>query len=324
MDDTTYRSLDAVARSLGQPLSVREVVEAVRRRGAPAYYANSYNALRAAESRGTLRTAKVGRSLAFMLDLAGPGTVDELAEVEILRKRAALAGARDAPAFTADLERTLRWLPVDFACAGDLLRGLRLRRVALLAATRGSAGEDVRRPVLATARKAGFALDLLVLPSDRIPQMLSGAEGHPVPELLRDATAFHLPQGYWGRLADAASGGTRLAFQSPTDPAAVPRAELTYNLARHGAPLLGAGSGGRDLCAEYTIASALAHKEARIRGAGALLLSQGGYDPAVLAFVASRGGVEKALRRAVRAHGTSKNAKALVSLFGVNGTKGGS
>jgi hypothetical protein len=296
VDETTYRALDAVARALGRPLSAREVVDAVRRSGKPAYYANTYSALRSAETRGTLRRMKVGRSLAFSLDLEHPGTVDDLVELEVHRKRSALAGSRDGAAFLAALERTLRGAPVDFACAGDLHRGLRLRRLPILVATRGAA--DVRGNVEAIASRTGITVDLLAMPWERTVPPLGRAEAHPVPELLGGATAFFQPQAFWGRMADASAGGSRLTFQTPTDPRLVPTETLSYNLARHGAPLLGAGAGGRDLCVEYTVAAALGHKEARLRAAGAALLKERRLDPSVLAFASARWGLEAAVRRA--------------------------
>ena len=131
VDETTYRTLTALSRNIGRPLSITGLVHEIRRLHKSAYYANIYHAVRGLMRDGVLESSRIGRSSAVSLNLTAYPVTDLLAETEIRQKRAILASDPAARGAFTDLEGAFRRHGVEFACATQIQRNLRLRRLEL-------------------------------------------------------------------------------------------------------------------------------------------------------------------------------------------------
>ena len=157
MDETAYRILDTLARTLGQPFSIQGLAGKVRKFHGTAYYSNVYGAVRALHRAGALTLSPLGKASTVALDFASYRLIDFLTELEIRRKREVMGTAKRAEATFAALEACLRPLHVEFALCAEPARNLRLNRLEMLVMAKRmySASfmcEPLKRPGFCTLR----------------------------------------------------------------------------------------------------------------------------------------------------------------------------
>lgn len=299
MNETTFRILDVLARRLGHPLSIRELVAVVRDLHGTAHYANVYRALRPLRGEGVVLAQPAGRSSQISLDLRSTRTVDLLAETELERKRRLLAQRPEAGRLMEALSDAFGDLEtVGSVSLVDPERGLRLNRVELLVTWVGGRPEgDVRAPILEAGQRVGrvslVRIDTLALEREEFLALLGAEEANPVRDAMARGMAVLGPQALWLLIRALARRGIQVRWEGgPVDPADVPEAELVSNLARFGYQELGTRvEPARTLCLEYVVVALLLGSDPRRRGGAAVLLAKNRFHPHLLAYLAIKHGV---------------------------------
>jgi len=321
VDETTYRTLIALSRNIGRGLSIAELVEEIRRLHKSAYYANTYHAVHNLMREGVLEVSRLGRSSAVSLNLTAYPVVDLLAESEIRQKRAILTSDPAARRAIEGLEEVLRRGGVEFACAIQIQKNFRLRRLELLLVTRKPNDHALSDAIASVATRENLRIDWLGLSHGEFIEYLSSARPHPIPEMLSESIAFFLPQLFWSALFEAATQGRRVRFWTPTDLRKLPRNDLTFNLGRLGYGLLGGSTAGRTLSVEETIIGALLARESRLRAGSVVLIAKNRFSPRLAAFLARKYAVDRPLMEALQSTKRSEQAEALRALLRRSGAR---
>ena len=287
MDRTTLRILDALARSLGRPPSIRALTAAVRRRSGTAYYANVYRKVQELARDDLVALEKAGAASLASLNLDNRRLIDLLAELELRNTQAFLQG-RPAWGF---LLRELEQLGFASLCLSRPEQNARLNRAEVLGLGDGRPWPELQR----LAEKHDLRLDCLLLSEREFRSLLAGREANPAKDLLIDKIAFFSPQAFWLALSSAA---VRIP-ERETDPAKLPERDLLFNLARFGYRELGPRlQPAAPVCLEYLVTALLLRGDARRVRAIPSLLAANPANLAVLRFLAQKHGVAAALARA--------------------------
>jgi len=321
VDETTYRTLTALSRNIGRPLSITGLVHEIRRLHKSAYYANIYHAVRGLMRDGVLESSRIGRSSAVSLNLTAYPVTDLLAETEIRQKRAILASDPAARGAFTDLEGAFRRHGVEFACATQIQRNLRLRRLELLLVVGNPDDAGLADSIASVATRENLRIDWLGLTLGEFLDYVSSARPHPIPEMLGESNAFFLPQLFWGALSDAALQGRRVTFWTPTDLRKLGRSDLLFNLGHFGHGLFGGSTSGKTLCVEAAIIAALLAKERRLRAGSAVLMAKNRFSPRLLAFLAAKYAAEGRLAATVQAMKGSEQSEVLRAFLRRSGAR---
>lgn len=314
MDEMTHRILGALTRNLGRPMSIQDLTASIRRHGETAYYANAYRAVQSLRAQELLNLERLGRTYAVSLNFGSYRLVDLLTEMELRRKGAILERMpRAEPPFAA-LERLFRELPVEFAWLVAAEKNLRLNRLEVLVCVAKGGEDRVSTALAEPSRKLNIRIDALAITTSEFLSFLTRAEHNPIQEMVADGIALFGPQSFWATIAAAEAEGRHARAAQPVDPVRLSRADLMYNLARFGFPLLGGATRGKAVCIELTVTAALIRREARLHAGAAVVLSKAAFHPRVLAFLSTKHGTDRALRALLTHRATSPRIKDLRDL----------
>lgn len=296
MDDTTFRVLDTLSRSLGRTFSINELTKEMVEEHGTAYYANIYGKLHAMSEEDLIKLTKVGRASVVALNFDSYALIDLLAEVELRRKRSLLRDRTELQALFADAEIHCR----DLASSMIAVRpesNIKLNRAELLLLLHGS-GEDIdarkgAMGVVTVVQKLqgthSLKIDSLALSRGEFSHLLRSEERNPLKEMLSDKIAFFSPQAFWMEVRDVQEGG-RVAFErEETNPAKIAEQDITYNLARFGYREFGPEvRQERKICVEYIVTSILLGGDMRRVEAVPVILAKSKFNHGILAFLAQK------------------------------------
>lgn len=275
MEVMQYRILDALARSLGESLSIRGLAARITKYHGTGAYPNVYREVQAMRDRGWLRIDEAGRS--HTVHLAFPACRDLMAQRELRRLQAFLDAQPRQAGFIEDLHAVL----LAEAAAGLLVdpeRGAKANRSTLLALT--DRPLDLLEALQGVAGHRQVAIDAAPMTSDELRDLASMDAWSPIPDWIRGGIAFHHPQATWHALGDVK------AWPHPGDAPGLD--DALASLRGHGFRELGAPTSKRRVCVEEAAAQLIATREARRLAAAAVILAKNRFSPGLLHALASR------------------------------------
>jgi len=325
MDETTFKIVDGLSRSLGMQLSIRELTKQISKIHGSAYYANVYNRLRSLSEEGIVSLTKAGKSSLVSLNFGNYLILDLLAEMELTKKHELLKKREGLRPLLGGIEEACRNLYlISSVCLIDPERNMSLNRAELLVLfqkpieeSRNDA-EAIRKTILNLQAMYNIRVDYLMLDKGEFLQLLSSEEANPLTEMLANKLAFFSPQSFWALIRGASEKGFRIKFaRESTDPARLSEQELACNLARYGYKEFGAEAGqGKDVCIEYVVTSLLMRRNARRSEAIPVILvkNQPNYD--LLIFLSQKYGTSGKLLGLLKALDKVRSTKAVKRAIG--------
>ncbi len=296
------RLLHVLARNFGRPRTVQDLTDETKRLHGSAHYANTYRELRRMRAAGLLRWETHGQGALIQLEPDTPLLLDYLVQLEAWKRLwifgdrpdAAPKAERVAAALQSDVGlETAWWL--------EARRSIRLNRLPLLLAYRADPGIPAQG-LRGVAARTDARLDVLPMASRALADALASPVVHPLRPWLADAIALCGAEAHWRRWLEAARHGSSPWLSGQATPTT--HAETTASLAHYGyeefgstAPLL------PPLRLEALVVAVLRGASARRRAAVPRLLATNDFDPALLAFLAHREGLEKELGRIAQGRG---------------------
>ncbi len=294
MDETTFRILDTLARSLGRLLSINELTRKMQQLHGTAYYANTYRKLQDMSKHGIITLIKAGKSSLVSLNFENYLTIDILTEMEIERKLRLLEKRPDALSTLSDIDRQFRNLR--FIKSVSMInpeKNLKLNRVELLIIfDHVDIGEapKISAAIQAIRRIRNIKIDCLTLASGEFLNILKSEEKNPLQEMLTDEMTIFHPEDLWHEIRDAYEQGIRIkTTEKETNPAKIPEQDLTYNLSRFGYREIGAEpKRGDNICIEYVVTAILMKNDARRITAIPLILAKNKTNYNLLTFLSQK------------------------------------
>lgn len=298
LGETAQRTLDVLARHVGDGLSIRELAREAARLHGKGFYANTYREVRRMEGAGLLRVPRTGRESSVRLEPENPRLSGHLAQLELWRRNQILGRRPDAARALHAIQASLLDEPgLDAALLLEAARGVRLNRLDVLLLHHGARPEGARTREV--AQHLGFASDLLILPSSVYVDMLAASAETPLRSLAQEGVAILGGERYWLRILESLRRGRQIRLHDA--PLERDEATIAANLSRYGYSEFGSRSEpARELAVEGLVIHILEQRNARRRRVLGDLLAKNPFEPDFLSFLARRSGLESRLAAAVR------------------------
>lgn len=299
-DRPLHRALDASARTIGAPMSIKGLTDMAREIYGRAHYSSMNETVHKLLHLGLLRELPTAQR-PITLNFDSPELPDYLAETELRRKHRLL---REYPALIhawRSAEEASENPLIDAACLIEPERNAKLNRIELLTLSSSEASsawlQTQQERLGGIARHFSLRVDGLHLTWDEFLHYVSSSEINPVRPMLDNKLVLKSPGGFWRRLARELNSGWRVSPpQSPLSPRRLSTPTLWYNLNRLGYREFGPQYLNEDaVCAESIVSALLGHDEPRWHAASAVILAKNQANPRVLAFLSEKHGQGGAL-----------------------------
>jgi len=320
MDQTTFRIVDGLSRSLGIQLSINELTKEIARLHGRAYYANVYNKLRRLNNEGTVKLTRAGKSSLVSLNFGSYLTMDLLTEMELTRKHDLLKRRESMRLLLAGIEEELKdFYLVNSLCLINPEGNISLNRAELLILLQKAAEESksdaeaIRKSLKNLQALHNLRIDVVILGKDEFLELLRAEERNPLKEMLSNKIAFYAPQSFWLVIKDGHARGSRISFEREAiNPRKMAERTLAYNLARFGYREMGTKiEREENICIELVATSLLTGKDARRIGAIPLILAKNQANYNLLVFLSQKYNVSGRLLGILKALNRIKPEKQL-------------
>ena len=301
MDETTFKTLNALSVRFGRPTSINGLVGMIREMHESAYYKNIYEKVRELEKQGVIKVEKIGRNSEISLDFGSYAARDMLMEMEIRKKQEALEGSRNLQNILPEIEDAFRKFgTISSASMISPGKTIPLNRIELLITFRETPGTEglVQEEMLHICGeikelhdKRNMSIDTLLLKESEFKNLLKADEYNPLGEMVAGQIAFLYPQNFWA-LAGEAAKGLRLHKQE-LSLARIPEQDLAYNMERFGYREMGTEiREGDKICLECISTAALLGGNARRAEAVPVMLAKNRPNYRLLIFLSRKYNVE--------------------------------
>ncbi len=283
MDLTGFRILDALAREPGREESISGLVQRIRELGYKGYYKNVYDKVQWMGKEGLLKVRKVGRVSLISLKLNSFRTRDELAIMEIERKKGLMDKYPEEEEFIRAIEEADGNLnSIAFMRAE---RNIKLNAAEILYLLNSEKGvEHLLEEVKKLAARYNRVIYPLILTEEEFQGLLESEEHNQVKELLGDKVVMVNSTGFWKLVGQGKIPGVGEII----NPEGIEKAQLYYNLGRFGYAAFTKEFPGKSarFNIETIILACLMAEEARLREAIPVLLSKNRINYRLLLFLA--------------------------------------
>lgn len=317
MDETTYRILDVLSRSLGRPASIHELTRKIEEMYGGAYYANIHEKIHDLTQDNIMTLSKSGRSSIISLYFENYLLIDLLAEMELMRKQYFLREKQEMQMLMMEIDTSL--YNVSFIKSISLMnpeRNAKLNKAEIMFHMKYPNKKEMEKTkieintIMASLQRIhNIRINHLILDDEMFLDLLKSNESNTVKEMLHCKIATLHPQGFWMSIRGEILRGTMIiAEENEIHPAKITEDDLVFNLARFGYIEFGPKiKQGKPICIEYIISAIMFHNDARRMDAIPIILAKNkktSYD--LLLFLARRYnfegkifGILKALRNLV-------------------------
>lgn len=317
MDEATYRILDILSRSIGNPLSINELTGKIENTYGGAYYANINEKIHDLAKDGVIVLAKAGRSSLVSVNFNNYLITDLLAEMELRRKQFFLQGRQEMQMLMMEIDTYLHsFLLIKSISLMNPERNTKLNKIELLIHLRRTERDKVEESkigihiILDNLQKIhNIRIDYVILEDKMFLNLLKSDEINPAREMLSNKIVILNPQDFWLEIKKAGEGIKMIPAENETNPAKISEDDIVFNLARFGYTEFGPTvKQGRFICIEYVITAIMFQNNARKIDAIPVILAKNSdktnYD--LLLFLARKYGfggkilgILKALRNLV-------------------------
>jgi hypothetical protein len=302
MDTSTFRILDTLSSSIGDPISINQLTERIKKSQGTAYYANIYQKLQDLKNQDLLTLDQIGRSSNIKLNFQNYLLIDALAEMELKKKRNFLA--KKANLLPLLIEMNTAFNDADFIrtiYATFLEKNLKLNRLELLFLISQTPNHhkqtiEIYEETQRLQNKHNVKIDSLILSKHDFQQFITQDEINPVRESLGEKIILSGPQAFYGQIKDIAKNTEIKILREETKPLKISTTDLTYNLNRFGYQEFGRPiTQGRNISIEYIVTTLLLQDDARLQEAAPVILAKNTFNSSVLAFLGKKFDTESRL-----------------------------
>jgi hypothetical protein len=295
MDTSTFRILDTLSSSIGDPLSINQLTERIRKTHGTAYYANIYQKLQDLKDQDLLTLDPIGRSSSIKLNFRNYLLIDALAEMELRKKRNFLERKRNLLPLLIEMNTAFN--DADFIktiAATFPEKNLKLNRIELLFLIAQTPNHHKRtieicEEMQRLQNKHNIKTDSLILNKHDFQQFITTDEINPARESLGEKIILSGPQAFYGQIKDIAENTEIKVLREETKPLKIPNADLTYNLNRFGYQEFGRPmTQGRNISIEYVVTTLLLQDDTRLQEAAPVILAKNTFNSNVLAFLSKK------------------------------------
>jgi len=283
MDSTTYRALYALSRMLDRGQSISELVRSIRELEYTAYYKNIYDKCQKLKEAGIIKIEKTGMTSLLYLKLTNPGTIDELASMELMRKKGFLEKNKGEEQLLRDLES---------------IQDINLRATAIIRPEKNAklntaeilfiidsdlASEGLCRRIKEISKKHNKKFYPLILTDEEFKAMLQSEGYTQAKEMLKDKIVLENQSGFWRMVAQAPPTSP----SEEIEPRKINEQGLYRNLERFGYTALTTKSSEKtsDLNIETTTMGCLLKDDARLTEAAAVLIGKNDINLRLLLYL---------------------------------------
>jgi len=283
MDSTTYRVLYALSRRLDRGQSISELVRSIKELGYTAYYKNIYDKCQKLKEEGTIKIEKTGMTSLLYLELTHPRTIDELASMELMRKKEFLEKDNGEEQMLRDIE-SIRDINLKATAIIRPEKNAKLNTAEILFIIDSDlASEGLCRGIREISKKHNKKFYPLILTGGEFKTMLQSEGYNQAKEMLKDKIVMENQSGFWRIVAQA----------PPTSPAEeieprkISEQELYWNLERFGYTSLTTKplEKSADLNIETTIIGCLLKDDGRLKEAAAVLIGKNDINIRLLLYL---------------------------------------
>ncbi|MFH0862376.1 MAG: hypothetical protein V1875_05025 [Candidatus Altiarchaeota archaeon] len=283
MDSTTYRVLYALSRRLDRGQSISELVRRIRELGYTAYYKNIYDKCQKLKDEGIIKIEKTGMTSLLYLRLTNPGTIDELASMELRGKKEFLEKNKGEEQLLRDIE-SIRDINLKATAIIRPEKNAKLNTAEILFLIDSDlAAEGLCRRIQEISKKNNLKVYSLILTEEEFKTMLQSEGYNQAKEILTDKVVLENQSGFW-----------RIVSQTPPtspaeeiEPRKISEQELYWNLERFGYTAFTKISSEKtaDLNIETTIMACLLKDDARLTEAAAVLIGKNKINIRLLLYL---------------------------------------
>jgi len=295
LDTSTFRILDTLSSSIGDPLSINQLTQRIKKSHGTAYYANIYQKLQDLKNQDLLTLDQIGKSSNIKLNFRNYLLIDALAEMELKKKRNLLQNKRNLLPLLTEMNNALN--DADFIraiAAAFPEKNLKLNRIELLFLISLTPNYhkqtiEICKETQRLQNKHNLKIDSLILNKHQFRQFITKDEVNPVREFLSEKIILSGPQAFWSQTKDIIENTEVRILREETNPLKIPNAELTYNLNRFGYQEFGRPiTLGRNISIEYIVTNLLLQEDARLQEAAPVILAKNSFNSNVLAFLSKK------------------------------------
>jgi hypothetical protein len=280
MDSTTFRALYALSTRIDSGQSISELVRRIKELGYTAYYKNIYDKCQKLKEANIVKIEKAGMTSLVSLKLTNPLTIDELATMEMMRKKEFFEKADSQ--LMRDIE-SMRFSSIkSTALIGpETNRKLNTSEIFFLLDSDQEA-ESIYKSIREISKKYNKTIYPLLLTEQEFRAQLEAQWYNPVKEILRDKFVLENPSAFWRTISDA-----KVSELADVDLRKINSGELNQNLERFGylAFTITHSEKTQDLSVETTIIACLLKDDARLTEAAAVLIAKNRINSRLLLYL---------------------------------------
>jgi hypothetical protein len=289
LDELTFRIADILSSNLGEPFSINQLNERIKKKYGIAHYANTHAKLRKLAQEGKINLISIGKSSAVKLNFQNYLLADFLAELEIKKKTQFLESRLDLIALLEEMGRIKDKFSIKSISFIDAAKNIKLNRMELLILLgehSSSKTIDLYKETRKLQEKYNLRLDSAILDEQSFSSLLKSNEINPLREALTKEIAIFCPQEFWTKIRAIMEEKEIKVIQSETQPANIPESDMVYNLNRYGYKEFGSiMEQGRLFCIEYIATAVLLQSSARRVKALPAILAENNFNSNMLAFL---------------------------------------
>ncbi len=272
MKENTYKILDMLAREIGNPMSINELKNRIRKFHGNADYKNIHTSIHEMERSRIITTEKIGKSTIAELNFENYLLIDLLSEMELVKKIRFLEDYSEYQLPIQELNSIFKELFfIKSVLLIDPKRNAKLNRMELvwIHVAHPSVEADKEMVVIQDfihklQQAHNIKIDYLVLSDKKFIELLKMEEANTAKEMLSNKIILFDPQTFWMEIKETLSKGIRIKIEEQeTHPAKIREIDLAFNLARFGYKEMGTRifPDAKSIGIEYIVISILLKKD---------------------------------------------------------------
>lgn len=307
MDTLTLRILETLSTNIGDPASINQLTERIKKERGTAYYANIYEKLQDLKKQGSVTLDPIGKSSSVKLNFKNYLLVDILAEMELEKKRQFLAQENNLQPLLTEIEEvTSNYYMIKSIIAAEPGRNLKLNRIellVLLAQTPNNQNETIllSKEMQKLEKRHNLKIDTLILNKTQFQNLATTDEINPVREILGNRVILFGSEAFWTQIKEVTNKSEIKTIKEPIKIAKISETDIGYNLNRFGYSELGRNvNPGNRICLEYLTTALLIQDDARLREAAPVILAKNRLCSNLLAFLSQKYGTTGTLKGIIK------------------------